>query len=131
MNFEKIIVLDFGSPSSQKLTRKIREFGTYSELHTSSLSATDMEEMNPVGIILAGGPFRDDKNFAPYDEELFDLDIPILGLGHGMQVMAPHYGGDVAESEVAHSTMGKMEVVEVTHQFEGFEKWRSGVRGDG
>src|SRR5690625_7247023 len=82
MNFEKIIVLDFGSPSSQKLTRKIREFGTYSELHTSSLSATDMEEMNPVGIILAGGPFRDYKNFAPYDEELFDLDIPILGIGH-------------------------------------------------
>lgn len=127
MNFEKIIVLDFGSPSSQKLTRKIREFGTYSELHTSSLSATDMEEMNPVGIILAGGPFRDYKNFAPYDEELFDLDIPILGIGHGMQVMAHHFGGNVSASEVAESTMGKMEVVEDTHLFEGFEKSQSVV----
>src|SRR5690625_7766869 len=83
--------------------------------------------MNPVGIILAGGPFRDYKNFAPYDEELFDLDIPILGIGHGMQVMAHHFGGNVSASEVAESTMGKMEVVEDTHLFEGFEKSQSVV----
>lgn len=107
---EKIFVLDFGSTTNQGLTRKIRELGTYSELHPSTITASQIKEENPRGIILSGGPFREYSDFAEYDEEIFDLDIPILGIGHGMQVIAYHFGGNIDQSELKEERVKKMEV---------------------
>lgn len=101
MNSEMIIVLDFGSKANQGITRKMRKLGTYSELHPSTMSVGEIKERNPKGIILSGGPFREYNDFAEYDEELFDLDIPILGIGHGMQIIAHHFGGNIDFSEGA------------------------------
>lgn len=49
---EMILVLDFGSQYNQLITRRIREFGVYSELHPHTLTAEEIKEMNPKGIIL-------------------------------------------------------------------------------
>ena len=53
---EKIVVLDYGSQYNQLITRTIREFGVYSELHAHTTTAEEIKNMNPVGIILSGGP---------------------------------------------------------------------------
>lgn len=93
---EMILVLDFGSQYNQLITRRIRELGVYSELHSHKMSAEDIQKLNPKGIILSGGPnsVYADNSFR-CDENLFDLDIPILGICYGMQLMTHHFGGKV------------------------------------
>lgn len=57
--FDKIIVLDFGSQYNQLITRRIREFGVYSELLSHKISAAEIKAMNPKGIVFSGGPIRE------------------------------------------------------------------------
>ncbi|WP_068676936.1 glutamine-hydrolyzing GMP synthase [Oceanobacillus sp. Castelsardo] len=99
-NEEMILVLDFGSQYNQLITRRIREFGVYSELHSHKLTAEEIKKINPKGIILSGGPHSvyGENSFRP-DEKIFDLDIPILGICYGMQLMALHYDGKVEKSK--------------------------------
>ncbi|GGA75772.1 glutamine-hydrolyzing GMP synthase [Ornithinibacillus halotolerans] len=100
MDNEMILVLDFGSQYNQLITRRIREFGVYSELHSHKLTIEEIKAMNPKGIILSGGPHSvyDENSFRP-DERVFDLGIPVLGICYGMQLMALHYGGKVSKTE--------------------------------
>ncbi|GGB42041.1 glutamine-hydrolyzing GMP synthase [Virgibacillus dakarensis] len=100
MDKETILVLDFGSQYNQLITRRIREFGVYSELHSHKLSADEIKQMNPSGIILSGGPHSVyDENSFRCDEKIFDLDIPILGICYGMQLMTLHFGGKVEKAK--------------------------------
>ncbi|WP_174615820.1 glutamine-hydrolyzing GMP synthase [Virgibacillus ihumii] len=100
MDNQMILVLDFGSQYNQLITRRIREHGVYSELHSHKLTADEIREMNPKGIILSGGPHSVyDENSFRCDEKIFDLDIPVLGICYGMQLMALHYGGEVAKAK--------------------------------
>src|SRR5690625_3571388 len=91
-----ILVIDFGSQYNQLLTRQIRELGEYSELHSRKLTAEQIKEMAPKGIILSGGPQHiHDQNSYSCDKAIFDLGIPVLGICYGMQVMNQHFGGKV------------------------------------
>lgn len=100
MDNEMILVLDFGSQYNQLITRRIREFGVYSELHSHKLTADEIKQMNPAGIILSGGPHSvSDENSFRCDEKIFDLDIPILGICYGMQLMTLHFGGKVEKAK--------------------------------
>ncbi|WP_404451302.1 glutamine-hydrolyzing GMP synthase [Virgibacillus necropolis] len=97
---EMILVLDFGSQYNQLITRRIRELGVYSELHSHKLTAEAIKRMNPKGIILSGGPHSVyDENSFRCDKEIFDLDIPILGICYGMQLMTLHFGGNVTKAK--------------------------------
>lgn len=80
-NVEKIIVLDYGSQYNQLITRRIREFGVFSELLSHRITAEEIKEIQPKGIILSGGPnsVYDDGSFG-IDEAIFDLGIPVLGI---------------------------------------------------
>ncbi|GBG95027.1 GMP synthase [Ligilactobacillus salitolerans] len=95
-DFDKIIVLDFGSQYNQLITRRIREFGVYSELLSNKLTAQEIKQMAPKGIILSGGPnsVYDEGAFS-VDPEIFNLGIPVLGICYGMQIMAHELGGKV------------------------------------
>ncbi|QDP39225.1 glutamine-hydrolyzing GMP synthase [Radiobacillus deserti] len=97
---DMILVLDFGSQYNQLITRRIREFGVYSELHSHRLTMDEIKAMNPKGIILSGGPHSVyDENSFRCDEGIFDLDIPILGICYGMQLMTLHFGGNVQRAK--------------------------------
>ena len=99
-DMEKIIVLDFGSQYNQLITRRIREFGVYSELLSHRLTAKEIQEMKPKGIIFSGGPNSVyDENAFHIDPEIFELGIPILGICYGMQLMAHNLGGKVESAE--------------------------------
>ena len=98
--FDKIIVLDFGSQYNQLITRRIREMGVYSELLSHKLSAQEIKELNPKGIIFSGGPNSVyDENAFKVDPEIFELNIPILGICYGMQLMAHNLGGKVESAD--------------------------------
>ncbi|MBS4210362.1 glutamine-hydrolyzing GMP synthase [Bacillus sp. FJAT-50079] len=95
-----VVVLDFGSQYNQLITRRIREFGVYSELHPHTMTVEEIKELNPQGIILSGGPhsvYADDAFRC--DERLFDLGVPVLGICYGMQLMTTHFGGEVERAK--------------------------------
>ncbi|MGN1294789.1 MAG: glutamine-hydrolyzing GMP synthase, partial [Bacilli bacterium] len=96
-NFDKIIVLDFGSQYNQLIARRVRDFGVFSELIPYD---TPVEEIlakgNVKGIIFSGGPrsVYDEDAFI-CDKRIFDIGIPILGICYGMQLMCKLLGGEV------------------------------------
>jgi len=95
--FEKILVLDFGSQYTQLIGRRIREANVYSEVAPFSTPLEVIQRQQPKGIILSGGPDSVYEQGAPAcDPRVFDLGIPILGVCYGMQLLAKELGGKVA-----------------------------------
>ena len=93
---QKIIVLDYGSQYNQLIARRIREFGVFSELKSHKITADEVRAINPIGIVLSGGPnsvYAEDA--FGIDEEIFELGIPILGICYGMQLLTHKLGGKV------------------------------------
>ena len=106
---EKIIVLDFGSQYNQLITRRIREFGVYSELHPHTITEEELKAMNATGVIFSGGPNSVyDENAFHIDEKIFDMGLPILGICYGMQLMTHSLGGKVEAA--GHREYGKAEI---------------------
>ncbi len=94
-----ILVLDFGSQYSQLIARRIRECHVYCEIHPFDLSAAKIERMKPRGIVLSGSPSSVPVDGSPMpDAGIFDLDIPILGLCYGMQLIGQMMGGSVVHA---------------------------------
>jgi GMP synthase (glutamine-hydrolysing) len=93
---ESVLVLDFGSQYTQLIGRRVREIGVYSEIHPFRFPLEEIRRLNPVGIILSGGPMSVYEEGAPHpDPKLFELGIPILGICYGLQIIADHLGGKV------------------------------------
>lgn len=98
-NTDKILVLDFGSQYSQLIARRIRESKVYSEIYPFNASIEKIKQFKPQGIILSGGPSSVYDKSAPLpDMEIFKLNIPVLGICYGMQLMAHCLGGRVAKA---------------------------------
>ncbi|MDV7738898.1 glutamine-hydrolyzing GMP synthase [Leuconostoc mesenteroides] len=93
---DKVLVLDYGSQYNQLITRRIREMGVFSELKSRNMTAEEIKSYNPKAIILSGGPKSVyEENAFTIDSEIFNLDIPVLGVCYGMQLMAQELGGKV------------------------------------
>ena len=93
---EKILILDFGSQYTQLIARRVREAHVYCELHPFDMELEAIRAFAPKGIILSGGPKSVYEEGAPaVDEALFELDVPILGICYGMQLICRHFGGEV------------------------------------
>lgn len=96
-----ILVLDYGSQYTLLIARRIREMGVYSEVWTFDDPRLQELTEGPAGIILSGGPGQVADVKAPgLPEGLLDLGSPVLGICYGMQLMARHFGGEVAKKEV-------------------------------
>ena len=96
-----ILVLDFGGQYAQLIARRVREARVYSELIPYDTPIEEIEARNPEGIILSGGPCSVYEDDAPrVDPALFDLDVPMLGICYGMQLMALEMGGKVGAVQI-------------------------------
>ena len=105
----KILILDFGSQYTQLIARRVREIGVYCELVPYDVNPHFIENFNPNGIILSGGPdtvSQIDSARAP--NIVFDLKIPILGICYGMQTMAVQLGGDARSAKKAEFGFAKI-----------------------
>lgn len=109
MKKEMIIVLDFGGQYNQLIARRVRECNVYCEVHPYNMDIEKIKEMNPKGIIFTGGPNSVYGEDSPRcTREMFELDIPVLGICYGSQLMSYILGGKVATAPV--SEYGKTEV---------------------
>lgn len=96
---EKIVVLDFGSQYAHLIAKRFRMLGYYSEIALPSTNLSVFE--NCKGIIFSGGPSSVyDENIPQFNTEILNLEIPILGLCYGHQLMAKSYGGKVGKADV-------------------------------
>ena len=105
----KILILDFGSQYSQLIARRVREIGVYCELFPYDVSPHFIENFNPSGVILSGGPDSvNDEKSARAPDIVFDLKVPILGICYGMQTMAVQLGGDARSAKKAEFGFAKI-----------------------
>jgi GMP synthase (glutamine-hydrolysing) len=94
-----VIVVDFGAQYAQLIARRVREAKVYSEIVPHTASLAEIVARRPKAIILSGGPQSVYAPGAPQvDPELFDSDVPTLGICYGFQAMARALGGDVART---------------------------------
>jgi GMP synthase (glutamine-hydrolysing) len=105
----KILILDFGSQYTQLIARRVREIGVYCELVPYDVNPHFIENFNPNGIILSGGPDTVSKiDSARAPNIVFDLNIPILGICYGMQTMAIQLGGEARSAKKAEFGFAKI-----------------------
>ena len=95
---EKIIILDFGSQTTQLIGRRVRELNMYCEIIPYNKFPED--DPSVIGVILSGSPF------SVYDERAFKIELdkirgkyPVLGICYGAQFMAYVNGGSVEPAE--------------------------------
>lgn len=100
MNRELIIVLDFGGQYNQLIARRVREQNVYCEIYPFDKPIKDIKEMAPKGIIFTGGPSVVYEENAPIvAKEIFELNIPILGICYGTQLMGYLLEGTVSKAD--------------------------------
>jgi len=93
---DKIVVLDFGSQYSHLICRRIRDFSVYAELLPFDTSLDEINKLNPKGIIFSGGPSSVYDSGAPVpDKKIFQLQVPILGICYGHQIIVNNFGGKI------------------------------------
>ena len=109
MGKETIIVLDFGGQYNQLIARRIRDLNVYCEILPFDSDIEKIKEKNPKGIVFTGGPNSVYSKDAPMcDEEVFKLDVPILGICYGMQLITKVYLGEVTSCNT--SEYGKKQI---------------------
>ncbi len=119
---EKILILDFGSQTTQLIARRIREQKVYSEIHPYTMSLEEIKAMQPSGIILGGGPASVYDEDAPIsDSGIFDLDIPVLGICYGAQLMMQQLGGRVEKAEKREFGKAELSITFTAGLFAGLE----------
>jgi GMP synthase (glutamine-hydrolysing) len=96
---QRILILDFGSQYTQLIARRVREMGVYCEIRPCT-EAPVKPDSGLLGIILSGGPSSVyDTDAPPFDRAWLDLDLPVLGICYGMQLMASAAGATVERAD--------------------------------
>ncbi len=93
---ETLVILDYGSQYTQLIARKARELGVYSIILPFRATAAEIAAYHPKGIVLSGGPNSVYEKDAPaLNPDIFELQVPMLGVCYGMQLFALNLGGKV------------------------------------
>ena len=99
-NLDKVVIIDFGSQFTQLIARRIRELGVFSEIVSHKKIRTIDINQSVRGIILSGGPLNVYQiNKYSFDKKILELNIPILGICFGHQILSKLNGGRVKQSK--------------------------------
>ena len=111
MSRSKIVVLDFGSQYAHLIAKRFRAMGYYSEIALPSADLNIFE--NAKGIVFSGGPSSVyEENVPEFNKKILELDLPILGLCYGHQLLALSYGGKVGKADVGEFGFAELELNE-------------------
>ena len=96
MQNEKVLILDFGGQYNQLIARRVRECNVYCEVKPFDMPLDEIKAFDPIGIIFTGGPNSVYEAGSPHpDKGVFELNVPILGICYGCQLLADELGGKV------------------------------------
>ncbi len=124
---QKIIILDFGSQTTQLIGRRVRELDTFCEILPYNKFPTveaDLQSGSIIGVILSGSPY------SVHDPEAFKVDlsqfvgrVPVLGICYGAQFIAHTLGGKVEKADSREYGRAHLETIDTTSPlFRGFEQ---------
>ncbi|MDB4974429.1 MAG: synthase glutamine-hydrolyzing protein [Myxococcaceae bacterium] len=123
MDRRPVLILDFGSQYTQLIARRIREQRVYCEIHPCTLSLERMRALNPLAVVLSGGPQSVYEEGAPtVDKGVFELGVPLLGICYGMQLTCLLLGGEVEGATEREYGPARIELKETEGLFAGFEQ---------
>ena len=100
---DRLLIIDFGSQVTQLIARRLRELNVYCEIHPfNTVDNAFLADFDPKAVILSGGPASVIDIDSPRPpSQVFELDVPVLGICYGQQVMMEMLGGKV---ETGHGT---------------------------
>lgn len=120
MNHDTIAVLDFGGQYAHLIANRIRRLGVYSEILDNDVSAEDLKGFK--GIILSGGPQSVNAEHSPKcDPRIFNMNIPVLGICYGHQLMHHSLGGTVVPGRTQEYGLAKLNITKPLGIFKGIE----------
>ncbi len=109
---ETIVVLDYGSQYTQLIARRVREQHVYAEIYPWDVSPERVMARQPKGFILSGGPNSVYDTHAPdLPDYVLEMDVPVLGICYGMQILAQALGGQVTPGSAREYGPAYVEVV--------------------
>ena len=119
---QKIIILDFGSQTTQLIGRRVRELDTFCEILPYNKFPVDDDSV--IGVILSGSPY------SVHDPEAFKVDlsqfvgrIPVLGICYGAQFISHSLGGKVEKADSREYGRANLQTVDASNPlFKGFEQ---------
>ena len=122
MNKQKIIILDFGSQTTQLIGRRVRELDTFCEILPYNKFPVGDESV--IGVILSGSPY------SVHDPEAFKVDlsqfvgkVPVLGICYGAQFISYANGGKVEKADSREDGRANLQMVDTENPlFKGFEQ---------
>ena len=126
---EKIIILDFGSQTTQLIGRRVRELNTYCEIVPYNKFPFDDESVK--GVILSGSPFSvNDKDAFSIDLSQIRTKYPVLGICYGAQFIAHTSGGKVEKGDFREYGRANLRTVDANNALfdgiaEGSQVWMS------
>ena len=120
---QKIIILDFGSQTTQLIGRRVRELDTFCEILPYNKYPKD-DDADVIGVILSGSPY------SVHDPEAFKVDlsqfvgkVPVLGICYGAQFISHTLGGKVEKADSREYGRANLETVDTTNPlFKGFDQ---------
>ena len=128
MAAQTVLILDFGGQYKELIARRVRECGVYSIVKPGDISLDKIREIDPIGIILTGGPNSVYKKESPHcDKAIFDMGIPVLGICYGMQLLSWSLGGEVTPCPSSEYGKTKMQVNTDSLLFAGLDPIQIGL----
>ena len=125
---QTILILDFGGQYKELIARRVRECAVYSVVRAGDISAREVRELSPIGIILTGGPNSVYRPESPHcDPAIFSLGIPVLGICYGTQLLAYSVGGLVESLGAGEYGKTAMTVDPSSPLFEGLDPAQIGL----
>ncbi|MAH89390.1 MAG: glutamine-hydrolyzing GMP synthase [Pelagibacterales bacterium] len=115
-----VLVVDFGSQTTQLILRRIREIGVYCEVVSYFSIINKIKEFKPKAIIFSGGPSSAFERFSPkVDKKVFKANIPILGICYGMQIICEQLNGKVKKTNKREFGKAHIKVLKKNLLFKG------------
>jgi len=119
---DTILILDFGSQTTQLISRRIREIGVYSEVLPGDADFSNGFEENIKGLILSGSPWGVYEEGSPLlDQAVIDAGIPVLGICYGFHLLVNFCGGKVHAREKKEFGRSPVQFVSPSALFDGVE----------
>jgi GMP synthase (glutamine-hydrolysing) len=120
---QKILILDFGSQTTQLIARRVRESRVYCEIHPFNWPLEKIKSFDPKGIILSGSPASVYDPKAPLpDPGILELGVPVLGICYGMQWLTHQLKGRVSRSSKREYGRVEIEFLDFQDLFSGLDK---------
>ena len=121
---ETILIIDYGSQYTQLIARKIREQNVYCIVHPyNKIESIILNNKSLLGVILSGGPNSvKDKKSPKLDKKILELNIPVLGICYGLQLLCKEFNGNIGQSNSREYGHSLIKLINQSNLFLGVKK---------